>query len=318
MSNLHLPAELLDHVVDYLHDTQDTLRNCCLVSKSWVPRARKHLFADIGFPTEESVRSWKETFPDPSTSPAHYTQNLSVSCNADTASDAEASGWIGGFSRVVRLELGSQKLWASVSFTPFHGLSLVVKSLHVIVFHLPSSPIFDLILSFPLLEDLVVIVREVSASDGGGLGGNELLTAAQRSSRPTFTGSLELYLFEGMEPIARRLLSLPSGLHFRKLALTLLRGEDLLMMVELVEECSHTLESLKITSRIHSESIQHLCSYRQLTSTSRRAAAGLDRPLENDKTQRYSVWAQYVEGRMDHHGTPDHHPKTSRSPTNHD
>ena len=38
MSNLHLPAETLDHIVDHLHDTKDALRNCCLGSKSWVPR----------------------------------------------------------------------------------------------------------------------------------------------------------------------------------------------------------------------------------------------------------------------------------------
>jgi hypothetical protein len=284
MSNLHLPAELLDHVVDYLHDTQDALRNCCLVSKSWVPRTRKHLFARIEFHTAKGLQSWKETFPDPSTSPAYYTKNLSASCHVVTASEAEAGGWIGGFSRVVRLEVGSQKLWTGVSFTAFHGLSLVVKSLQVIVLHLPFSSIFDLILSFPLLEDLAVVVHEVSASDGCGPNGKELLTAVQRSSPPKFTGSLELDLFEGMEPIARRLLSLPGGLHFRKLALTLVRGGDLLMMVELVEECSHTLESLNITSRIHSMSTQPLRSYRQLTSTSRWAAVGLGRPLENDKT----------------------------------
>jgi uncharacterized protein (DUF2384 family) len=34
MSN-PLPAEMLDHIVGYLHDTQDALKNCCLVSKLW-------------------------------------------------------------------------------------------------------------------------------------------------------------------------------------------------------------------------------------------------------------------------------------------
>jgi uncharacterized protein (DUF2384 family) len=58
MPNLHLPAETLDHIVDHLHDTEDALRNSCLVSKSWIPRTRKHLFADTEFPTEESLQSW--------------------------------------------------------------------------------------------------------------------------------------------------------------------------------------------------------------------------------------------------------------------
>ena len=78
MTNTHLPAEMLDRVVDYLHDTRDALRNCCLVSKSWIPRTRMHLFADIEFPTARSLQSWKEASPDPSTSPACYVKTLHI------------------------------------------------------------------------------------------------------------------------------------------------------------------------------------------------------------------------------------------------
>jgi hypothetical protein len=72
MSDPHLPAEMLDHIVDHLQDTEYALRSCCLVSKSWIPRARKHLFFDIVFHTAKRLELWKETFPDPSTSPACY------------------------------------------------------------------------------------------------------------------------------------------------------------------------------------------------------------------------------------------------------
>ena len=61
--NPDLPPELLDHIVDFLHDNQTALRNCCLVSKSWIPRARKYLFAAIEFHREETLKSWRETFP---------------------------------------------------------------------------------------------------------------------------------------------------------------------------------------------------------------------------------------------------------------
>jgi hypothetical protein len=105
MPDPHLPAETLDHIIGYLHDTEDELRNCCLVSKPWIPRARKHLFADIEFPTEESLRSWKETFPDPLTSPARYAKTLLIDC---TTRDAEVGGWIGGFSRVAHLGVRSR------------------------------------------------------------------------------------------------------------------------------------------------------------------------------------------------------------------
>ena len=106
MSNLHLPTETLDHVVDLLHDTKYALRNCCLVSKSWIPRTRKHLFANVSFSTEKELESWKVAFPDPSTSPTHYTKTLFIDCVRVrvAVADAEAGGWIRGFSRVVHLK----------------------------------------------------------------------------------------------------------------------------------------------------------------------------------------------------------------------
>jgi hypothetical protein len=139
MPNPHLPAETLDHVVDLLHDTRDALRNCCLVSKSWIPRTRKHLFADIRFRTVKSLQSWKETFPDHSASPARYTKILSIRCpHTVTAADAEAGGWIRGFSRVVHLGVDSHGLCArelAVTFAPFHGFSPVIKSLPRELYH---------------------------------------------------------------------------------------------------------------------------------------------------------------------------------------
>ncbi|KAF9642569.1 hypothetical protein BDM02DRAFT_3078319, partial [Thelephora ganbajun] len=61
MSNphqVHLPPEIFDYIVDFLHDTPETLKQCCLVSKSWVPRTRKYLFADIEFFTESDLEAW--------------------------------------------------------------------------------------------------------------------------------------------------------------------------------------------------------------------------------------------------------------------
>ena len=47
MSNL--PGEMLDNIVDNLRDSRPALMNCCPVSKSWVPRSQKHLFAEVRF-----------------------------------------------------------------------------------------------------------------------------------------------------------------------------------------------------------------------------------------------------------------------------
>jgi hypothetical protein len=249
MSIPYLLPEILDYTIDFLHDQLETLKRCSLVSKSWVPRTRKHLFADIGFQTEEHLRSWKEAFPDPSTSPAHYAKTLFVECpQVVVAADAEPGGWIRGFSGVVNLRVGSHALSADRSFSlvPFHGLSPVLKSLHVIARSLRPSQIVNLILSFPLLEDLAMNTSFGTLTDDGN-DSNRQLTATQPPSPPVFTGSLRLRVLGAMEPITRQLLSLPSGIHFRRLALMWFEETDSLATTALVEGCSHTLESLKIS-----------------------------------------------------------------------
>jgi len=248
MSIPHLPPELLDHIIDLLRSSQRVLRNCCLLSKSWIPRTRRLLFADIEFRTATSLQMWKKMFPDPSTSPACYTKTLSVGCShVITAADAQPGGWIKGFSHIVHLEVGRRSMDGSataVSLASFRALSPILKSLHVHFVILPPSQVFDLILSFPLLEDLTVTACENSVDGGDGFG--RLLTAVQPSSLPKFTGSLEL-TNPAIKPISRRLLSLPGGIHFRKLTLKWSKAEDLLLTMALVDGCSHTLESLDIT-----------------------------------------------------------------------
>ena len=245
MSNPRLPGDLLDDVVDFLHDAPDVLGNCCLVSKLWIPRTRKYLFADITFHKAESLELWRKTFPDPSTSPACYTKSLSVGCpHAVTAADAQPGGWIRTFSHVLHLNV--DRLYDDGSAVPlllFRGFSPTLKSLHVHFDPLPPSQICDFILSFPLLEDLNATACESSASDGDG--SHELLHAVQSVGLPRFTGTLELP-GTGIKLITRQLLSLPGGIHFRRLVLRWFKVEDLSLAMALVEACSHTLESLDI------------------------------------------------------------------------
>jgi hypothetical protein len=262
MSDPHLPAEVLDHVVDHLHDSPETLKQCCLVSKSWIPRTRTHLFADISFLTAKSLRLWKETFPDPSSSPAHYVKTLYTHCSqvlATANAEAEADCWIRGFSRVVRLVVGDQFVDPAY-FVLFHGFSSALKSLRVTVSAPSSLRIFDLILSFPLLEDLAVTVP--MSSDDNGPKEDETPTATQPSNPPTFTGTLELHQSVWMKPFIRRLLSLPGGIHFRKLTLTYIREEDASLIMALVGGCSHSLESLEIMGTRSSTCVRHLHPHR--------------------------------------------------------
>jgi len=251
MSNL--PCESLDHIADLLDGGQTPLRNCCLVSKSWIPRTRKHLFAKIHFRTAKNLLSWKKTFPDPSTSPACYAEALFIGGpKVITATEVEAGGWIRGFSRVVRLVMVGQYVFSrgwEFSFALFHGFSPVIKSIRISTLGFLSSQLLDLILSFRLLEDLSIINCYGRTPDG-------LLAVARPSGLPAFTGSLGLDMRGGMQPIARRLLSLPGHIHFRKLTLKWSREEDIPLTVAFVERCSRTLESLDITCSLNGTCIR--------------------------------------------------------------
>ena len=125
-----LPPEILDLIVDHLHDDPTTLKLCCVIDKSWIPRTRKHLFAHIEFHAQKlHVELWKKTFPDPSNSPAHYTRSLSVrDIPVIIGPDVGEGGWIRTFHSVVRLclETGrSSQPWHSI--LPFHGLSSTLR-----------------------------------------------------------------------------------------------------------------------------------------------------------------------------------------------
>ena len=182
-----------DHVVDHLYDTEDALRNCYLVSKSWTPRTRKHLFANIWFPTAERLQSRRES--------SQILQPLLrvtlTLCSSITfgPSRLRTRKRVAGseFFRVscawrgheVEPDFGE----SATTFVPFHGFSLAIKSLCVAAPALSPSQIFDLIASSPLLEDLAMIICSgTSADDCSGSEDNEI-----QMSPPRFTGSLELY-----------------------------------------------------------------------------------------------------------------------------
>jgi hypothetical protein len=277
MSSTRLPAELLDHIVDLLYNSKNTLKCCCLVSKSWIPRARKHLFADIKFSSPEDLQLWKTTFTDPSTSPACYTRVLLIKCPLMVV-PANEEGWISTFTRVEHLQVDAHETensdWSPNSLVPFHGFSPIIKSLCLVdAFRVvPSPQVFDLIYSFPLLEDLSVTGRYISTDDGS----DEQQTRVQPPIPPPFTGSLELDLYSGMDFVASRLLSLPCGLYFRKLHLTLRKQEDSLSITVLVEKCHPTLESLEVRCDLAGAFIHYPCSHRLLISVCRRTAVGVD------------------------------------------
>jgi len=263
MSDLHrshFPPEILDYIVDHLHDKRDALKNCCLVSKSWVPRSRKHLFGYVKIHSAAKLNLWKKMFPDKSDSPACHTHTISLTCPEEvTAADAEEGGWIRSFSHVVRLGIHSDPMKYGgpvVPLTPFHGFSPALNYLRILSSTLPNSQIFDLICSLPLLEDLTL---GIGGTDDNVPSPDVPLRVVQPTS-PALTGTLDLTVFGGMESIARRFLGLPNGLHFRELVLSWFYKEDLQWIIALVVGCSDTLERLSVTCHLRSAFVSFLRS----------------------------------------------------------
>ena len=46
-STTHLPQELVDHIIDHLHDDPLALSNCARVCRGWLPTSRHHFFSKI-------------------------------------------------------------------------------------------------------------------------------------------------------------------------------------------------------------------------------------------------------------------------------
>jgi hypothetical protein len=231
-----LPPEILDLIVDHLYDEPKTLKACCTVSKSWVSRTRRHLFADIEFHDARSpVGSWMKTFPDPSNTPAHHTRRLAIYEPPIITIDAAA--WIRAFRRVKELEVNALG-WdnGDGSLAHLHGLSPIINALHIVHHSLPPSEVFNLICSFPSLENLVLL--SFAHSDT-----NESVIP---STSPKLTGTLHLGVGNETRSNLRRLLALPGGLHFSKISVTC-SISDAQPTTDLVSRCSDTLRSLTIS-----------------------------------------------------------------------
>jgi len=253
----YLPPELLDYTVDFLHNERETLKECCLVSKPWVPRTRRHLFAEIKIRSECDLKLWMKLSPTIANSLARHARNLTIGCPEFVVEgDAGEGGWIRAFSCVESLDLdnGAWPLDTSrCPLTPFHGFSATLKSLRVGPIILPSPQLFYLIRSSPLLEDLNVVGRDESSGDDDN---SHWLPPGVPLIQPPLSGSLDLSIL-GMGNTVRQLLDLPNGLHFRRLTLSWNRKEDLRRITALVRGCSRDLKFLYIACDPRGASVWH-------------------------------------------------------------
>ncbi|KAF9778142.1 hypothetical protein BJ322DRAFT_1214811 [Thelephora terrestris] len=224
MSDRRLPLEILDYIVDLLHDEPQALKNCCLVAKSWVPRTRKHLYNKIEITYRTDLEAWWKVFPDPGSSPGHHTRSMLFHGFGFIATGGY--GMVRPFSNVVRLEMWDGKAYLSP--------------------YLTTPQFLQLICSFPLLEDMYVGIHGVGNS--------------KHKDEPLFqprvplplTGTLSLNLDKGIGDVTRELLGLPHGIHFRRFSCVWRFEQDYRWVMALVERCSDTLEYVEIDRNQHS------------------------------------------------------------------
>jgi hypothetical protein len=74
MTDLSIPLEIVDIVLDYLHQDLETVSACSLVCKSWFPSARYHLFADTNLDDENAYSFVRLLHTEYSTVPRFITR----------------------------------------------------------------------------------------------------------------------------------------------------------------------------------------------------------------------------------------------------
>ena len=228
---LTFPAELFDHIIDQLYNQLDALRVCSLVCKSWVARSQKHIFSTVSFGDELDVAAWRSAFPDPQSSPAHYTQFLTLNHPRGVP-----EGHISSFSNVTSLLLHIHSL--DLPLTRLFGFAPSLKSLRVTFAELPFSDVLNFVYSFPLLDNLSFM--GIPTASGAKVD--------PPPSPPPLSGTLSLAMISEMRFAVDNLLSLPGGIHFRELVIPWIRDRDLSAVMDLISACSHSLESLEIAT----------------------------------------------------------------------
>ena len=215
-------------------------------------------------------------FPDPARSPAHHARTLEIDLGEG---DIEDGDWIQGFFRVERLFLSAIHTGV-ISFAPFYKLSPSLVYLHVYSDTIHPQ-VFDLIHSLPHLEDLTLTGDGILHDDG--FDGPQ--TVVPPSTSPPLTGSLKIFLENGISSAARRLLNLPDGLHFREIRLGPSEEEELPLVSELVDACFDTLECLRITFLASCKlvSIPHFIDYALQFLKSASTAESVSSPIDLSK-----------------------------------
>ena len=242
-----VPQEIIDEILDHLALDSDfeSLRSCALVSKSWVPSCRRHLFHTILFASWDMTR-WLNRFPVPEESPGHHVKDLHFPLGGffdGPRGFSEQTPW---FTNVERMTLSGHGGYLSSQTASLRRLPQSVTSLTIDTDMVTLVQIRDVMVQLPNLNDL-------SLSGSLVAGDRNALSGIGTVLRGKFGGQLRLLSGYADKDVMNMLLEVPTGLHFTEMRI---RGTHVsfLSTVRLAEACCKTLVKLSYAVSIHGKS----------------------------------------------------------------
>ena len=233
-----IPLDIVDEILNHLAAGVflGRLRACALVSKSWIPSCRQHLFHTVRFDSK-TVGRWLKTFPVPEQSPAHYVRDLHIW--------AERYGWApeNFFEHTPRfINVRSIRISGlekdSVYWIPLRWrLPECITSLTIDSNEVTLLEIRDIMARLPNLDNLELPGPLFPADRTELLGIGTVL-------RGRFGGRLRLRnVCYDSKDIVNMLLEIPTGLRFTEIGVDCAR-QCLPSVVTLVESCCQTIAKL--------------------------------------------------------------------------
>jgi hypothetical protein len=249
-----IPHEIVDEILNHLvtdsgfawdDPPKKSLRSCSLVSKSWIPSCRRHLFHTITF-TPRNVTKWLGAFPVPEESPAHHVKDLCFSLGGHYGAPEEFFKHTPWFTNAEKMTVTGNVMFPSLGITLFARLPQSVTSLAIEADEIDLIQMRDIMVHLPNLNHLTlagtIVVRF-----------RKLLPGLGTVLRGRFGGELRIRNGYTDEDFVNMLLEVPTRLHFTELHIDAGRA-CLLQTVKLAEACSKTLVKLSYLGFIQGKS----------------------------------------------------------------
>jgi len=248
MSFPYLPQEIKDQVIDLLHEDDETLRSCALVSRSWHRQSRKHLFAEvrIGY---YLLMKWCRNIAPGEDGLSSFARRLEVSHRSPREFEV-VMPHLGSFKRVESLMLSDydcmdldNEPYLPIAPDKYYGhFGDSLRSLHMLYPSESLGALLPLIYLFPHLESLTI---------EGLMAAGEEHPAPPSPISPTpnaFKGELHLRLLAGNDMhILSKLAKYP--LQYDYLSIGGSSRELGPHLNNLISACSRTMKTLDVAQK---------------------------------------------------------------------